>query len=177
MLSPHCSMLCKPLRPQLSMFLSADPARAAGTANGCREQPMPTFIDPRMKPSRLNPDSWLLRNAEKMYAGSKARGHRRYADKVCSMLYLMILSRGAMTERHLTLFAKLGAMIMQGSSVRAHDGGPQPCRLAVPSLHDRPSKWHPASKPALMSATTNTTCDHTGALNTAQPAWSPAAGA
>lgn len=58
---------------------------------------MPSFIDPRMKPSRLNPDSWLLRNAEKMYAGSKARGHRSYADKVCSMLCLVILGRGTDT--------------------------------------------------------------------------------
>ena len=55
---------------------------------------MPSFIDPKMKPSRLNPDSWLLRKAEKMYAGSKARGHRSYADKVCSMLCLMVLGRG-----------------------------------------------------------------------------------
>ncbi len=79
---------------------------------------MPSFIDPRMKPSRLNPDSWLLRNAEKMYAGSKARGHRSYADKVCSMLCLVILGRGTDTEHHLTSIDELGGITLQGTSAR-----------------------------------------------------------
>ena len=89
---------------------------------------MPSFIDPKMKPSRLNPDSWLLRNAEKMYAGSKARGHRSYADKVGSALCSKILGRVAVTEHHLTSFAERGGMVMQGTSARARGEGPQLCQ-------------------------------------------------
>ena len=88
---------------------------------------MPSFIDPRMKPSRLNPDSWLLRNAEKMYAGSKARGHRSYADKVCSVLCLMMLGRGADAEHHLTSFDNLGGNVMLVTSARAHDAQLRTC--------------------------------------------------